>query len=86
MTPPTCDTCKHWKRYTSEEYGWGKEGKANPDDFGECRAVSFAFWERTGDRQFYVMDLSDCSATLTTRRDFGCNQHNVDLPDTSEAA
>lgn len=75
----TCETCAHWKRYTMGDVcGWYDDDdplRVNPDDFGECKAVTFAFWEKDGDKPFYVMDGSDYKAILTTRRDFACNQH-----------
>lgn len=71
-----CETCKHWKRHTVDDFGWGwKDERANPDDFGECKAVAFEYWQEKGDKPFYVMDGSEYRAQLNTRRDFGCNQH-----------
>ena len=72
----SCDSCKHWVRYTTSERTWGV-GQANPDDFGECQKVKFDYWQETGDHAFYVMDGSEYKAELTTRRDFYCNQYEV---------
>ena len=71
----TCETCKYWKRHDTNKNNWGAESKANPDDFGQCTQVKFAYWQETGEHPFYVMDGSEYLARLDTRRDFSCNQH-----------
>lgn len=78
-----CETCKYWLRKTDGQGDylmWDKQ-TANPDDFGQCDLVAFDFWQhpktKYQDSPFFVMDGSDYRAELTTRRDFGCNQHEV---------
>lgn len=84
MDMTNCETCFHWKRYTMDDIiSWHDEEdplKVNPDDFGNCTAVEFAFWEEKGDKPFYVMDGSNYRAKLTTRRDFYCNQYSSNKP------
>ena len=74
-----CESCAHWKRYSTEDAWYDEDEplKVNPDDFGKCTAVTFDFWQKEGNKPFYVMDASDYKATLTTNREFACNQHSL---------
>lgn len=72
MSKQSCEGCAHWKRHEVDGHGYLSDGKANPDDFGECSAVVFDYWSKTGKALAYIMDGSQYHAELNTRRDFYC--------------
>lgn len=87
-----CETCKHWRRDTHPpdfytEAGsrlWGEEQEAAATNepvliWGWCSRVA-EFGPRQGaSDKFYVIDGSSYSASLSTRADFGCVEHEMDI-------
>lgn len=74
-----CETCVHWDVWKSD--------RAFKQGIGECRMVVM-FWDASEwepeervispeykDQKAFVQDGSDYSASLYTRKDFGCVEH-----------
>lgn len=48
----TCDKCAHWRRYSEKDL-WSADS-ANPDDFGECKKLTFHFGNRRATSLFML--------------------------------
>lgn len=80
-----CETCKHWSNPHKEliETYWGlpdeERGSSDknleaPGMWGVCELVAFG-GPHNGSERFYVVDGSMYTASLNTRDDFGCVEH-----------
>lgn len=92
----TCSTCKHWRRWDSKP---DREAKTTfTSNIGTCHMV-IMWWDASewleeppftreisakyANQRAFVQDASDYSASLYTRQDFGCIDHQPQ--DTSHA-
>jgi hypothetical protein len=82
----TCETCKHWGRWKRKDFF----NETFTSDMGSCKMVVM-WWDASEwieeppytreiapkykDQKAFVQDASDYSASLYTRKDFGCVSH-----------
>lgn len=85
-----CETCRHWKSIDGGEFDQPEmrddsghviytddyETTPAPGRWGWCKKVA-EFGPHAGSDRFYVIDGSEYSASLSTRSDFGCVEHEA---------